>query len=134
MARLARHCQRSPEPIDVAEPFASFGLDSVTMVSIAGELEKWLGRPLPQTLLYDSPTIARLAQNLAGEEEHNPSANADLRASALPSRPAQTAQESRPTKDSETATEPIAIIGLGCRFPGADNPEEFWQLLRRVAA
>jgi myxalamid-type polyketide synthase MxaB len=27
-------------------------------------------------------------------------------------------------------SEPIAIIGMGCRFPGADNPEAFWQLLR----
>jgi len=26
--------------------------------------------------------------------------------------------------------EPIAIIGIGCRFPGANNPEGFWQLLR----
>ena len=25
--------------------------------------------------------------------------------------------------------EPIAIIGLGCRFPGADNPRGFWSLL-----
>lgn len=25
--------------------------------------------------------------------------------------------------------EPIAIIGIGCRFPGANNSEEFWQLL-----
>jgi myxalamid-type polyketide synthase MxaE and MxaD len=25
--------------------------------------------------------------------------------------------------------EPIAIIGLGCRFPGADGPEAFWHLL-----
>lgn len=25
--------------------------------------------------------------------------------------------------------EPIAIIGIGCRFPGANNPESFWQLL-----
>ncbi|MDJ0903719.1 MAG: SDR family NAD(P)-dependent oxidoreductase [Xenococcus sp. MO_188.B8] len=26
-------------------------------------------------------------------------------------------------------SEPIAIIGMGCRFPGANNLEEFWQLL-----
>ncbi|MFW5665084.1 MAG: thioester reductase domain-containing protein, partial [Coleofasciculus sp.] len=26
--------------------------------------------------------------------------------------------------------EPIAIIGIGCRLPGAKNPESFWQLLR----
>nr|VFJ66691.1 MAG: Acyl transferase domain-containing protein [Candidatus Kentron sp. DK] len=26
--------------------------------------------------------------------------------------------------------EPIAVIGMGCRFPGADNPDAFWRLLR----
>ncbi len=26
--------------------------------------------------------------------------------------------------------EPIAIIGIGCRFPDANNPQEFWHLLR----
>ncbi|MEO0837186.1 MAG: polyketide synthase, partial [Cyanobacteria bacterium J06642_3] len=25
--------------------------------------------------------------------------------------------------------EAIAVVGTGCRFPGANNPEEFWQLL-----
>src|SRR5207249_4453268 len=28
------------------------------------------------------------------------------------------------------ATESIAVIGMACRFPGADNPEAFWALLR----
>lgn len=27
-------------------------------------------------------------------------------------------------------TEPIAVIGMACRFPGANNPTEFWELLR----
>src|ERR1700722_10541506 len=26
-------------------------------------------------------------------------------------------------------SEPIAIVGLGCRFPGSENPEAFWRLL-----
>ena len=29
------------------------------------------------------------------------------------------------------AMEPIAIVGTGCRFPGADNPDQFWDLLAR---
>lgn len=29
--------------------------------------------------------------------------------------------------------EPVAIIGVGCRFPGADNVQSFWQLLRNGA-
>lgn len=27
-------------------------------------------------------------------------------------------------------TEPIAVIGMGCRVPGARNPESFWELVR----
>lgn len=31
----------------------------------------------------------------------------------------------------ERATEPVAIIGMGCRFPGgANSPDEFWRVLR----
>ena len=26
-------------------------------------------------------------------------------------------------------TEPIAVVGLGCRFPGATDVEEYWDLL-----
>jgi 3-oxoacyl-[acyl-carrier-protein] synthase II len=31
---------------------------------------------------------------------------------------------------SNNVPEPIAIIGIGCRFPGAPNPQAFWKLLR----
>ena len=29
-----------------------------------------------------------------------------------------------------SAADPIVIVGIGCRFPGASGPEEFWRLLR----
>ncbi|MDE3091500.1 MAG: hypothetical protein KGJ80_19195, partial [Chloroflexota bacterium] len=34
------------------------------------------------------------------------------------------------TSSPPPLAEPIAIIGMGCRFPGANTPAAFWQLLR----
>ncbi|MBW4632289.1 MAG: SDR family NAD(P)-dependent oxidoreductase [Iphinoe sp. HA4291-MV1] len=40
-------------------------------------------------------------------------------------------QTSQVDLKAETETEPIAIIGIGCRFPGgANSPEAFWKLLQ----
>ncbi|HEX3657989.1 MAG TPA: beta-ketoacyl synthase N-terminal-like domain-containing protein [Pirellulales bacterium] len=32
--------------------------------------------------------------------------------------------------EQRARTEPVAVIGLGCRFPGASDPEAYWQMLR----
>ena len=78
---------------------------------LAAELEEWLGRKLSPTLVYDYPTIVALAGFLSGES---------LDAALMPTdRPARTG-----------GREPIAIVGIGCRFPGASGPSAFWKLLR----
>ncbi|MCC7362009.1 MAG: acyltransferase domain-containing protein, partial [Anaerolineales bacterium] len=38
--------------------------------------------------------------------------------------------QSRVEALEQAAREPIAIVGLGCRFPGGDGPDEFWRVLR----
>src|SRR5690606_32260145 len=33
-------------------------------------------------------------------------------------------------REQDSGTEPVAIVGIGCRFPGAGSPLAFWQLIR----
>ena len=96
--------------IDIYEPFASSGLNSVAAVSLSADLEDWLDIKLSPTIVYDYPNIAELAAYLSSSTN-----------------PQHSIVNSTSTVKERAE---IAIIGLGCRFPGANNPEEFWQLLR----
>ncbi|HET7503188.1 MAG TPA: SDR family NAD(P)-dependent oxidoreductase [Kofleriaceae bacterium] len=109
--QLAERLDTSSESIDPCEPFASYGLTSREAVVLSGELEEWLERTLSPTLVWDHPTIRELARFLAGD--------------TAPSQPAP-----RDTAADRMVAEPIAIVGLGCRFPGAPDPDAFWSLLR----
>jgi acyl carrier protein len=55
------------EPHEVApdKPFDGFGLDSVTAVGMTGALEEWLGKRVDPMLIYQHPTISKLAEALA---------------------------------------------------------------------
>ncbi len=109
-AQIARRLKCGTADIDIRQPLASYGLKSRDTLEITAELEQWLGRRLSPILLYHYPTIESLADHLAGdgESEVTPASLGGGRA---------------------LASEPIAIVGLGCRLPGASNPDAFWRLL-----
>jgi cyclopropane-fatty-acyl-phospholipid synthase len=50
-----------PSDFDVRQPFTSYGLDSVQMVGLIGDLETYLGRTLQPTLAWDYPTTETLS-------------------------------------------------------------------------
>ncbi len=110
-AKVAAPLGMRPAEVDLRRPLASFGIGSLQAVRLAADLEEWLGRKLTPTLAYDHPTIDALARFLADEPLPRDASQATEIVSA-----------DRP--------EPIAIIGIGCRFPGANSPGAFWKMLR----
>ncbi|MFF7653931.1 SDR family NAD(P)-dependent oxidoreductase [Streptomyces sp. NPDC007983] len=92
--------------------FKELGFDSLTAVELRNRLSAVTGLRLPATMVFDYPTPHALATylctRLAGE-------------SAVTRGPAMTVAESG---------EPIAIVGMTCRFPGgATSPEKLWELV-----
>src|ERR1700687_5461839 len=103
VSKLSERLGIQSHEIDIQEPFASYGLGSTEAVSLAGELADWLGQRLSAALVYEYPTIEALARHLAGSPDVSESAT-------------------RAGQNRDADSEPIAVIGIGCRFPGASDP------------
>ncbi len=110
VAKIAERLGLAEGEIDIQEPFVNYGLDSLQAIRLSAEVEDWLGGRFSPTLAYDYPNIESLAQYLSSQRSEQQE--------IIPKKP-QIAQ----------TTSPIAIVGMGCRFPQADSPQAFWQLL-----
>ncbi|WP_434391513.1 SDR family NAD(P)-dependent oxidoreductase [Melittangium boletus] len=115
---LGAHLELDPRTVDVHEQFSRYGLDSIGALALVRKLSQRLDRPLSPVAVWRFPTPHELATHLHG------GTSAKAAATAGPP-PDMEAEAARGAPD-----EPIAIIGMSCRLPGAPDLEAFWRLLR----
>ncbi|MFJ4656840.1 type I polyketide synthase [Nocardia sp. NPDC088792] len=104
----------SAEDISPEVRFDALGFDSLGGVEFRNRLAKATGVQLPSTLVFDHPTAAAVATLL----------RAKIDGTSTGAKPARQSRRVR-------ADEPIAIVGMSCRFPGGvRTPEQLWDLVR----
>ncbi|MFE0061367.1 type I polyketide synthase, partial [Streptomyces sp. NPDC059003] len=105
----------SPDAIEDGRPLRDLGFDSLLAVELRNALRTATGLVLPTTLVFDHPDVTRLVRHLHTELF-----------GAEPDAAAPIAPVAVGTADDDA----IAIIGMGCRFPGGINsPEDLWRLI-----
>ncbi|MBL1103923.1 SDR family NAD(P)-dependent oxidoreductase [Streptomyces sp. 5-8] len=102
----------SADTVDTGRTFKELGFDSLTAVEFRDRVVEATGlTDLPPTLIYNYPTPDELVRF--------------LRARSTGEQPADDTPQA-----AAADGEPIAIVGMGCRFPGGvRSPEDLWQLV-----
>ncbi|WP_343961226.1 type I polyketide synthase, partial [Streptosporangium amethystogenes] len=113
VAAVLRHA--SAEVVSERRAFRELGFDSLTAVELRKRLVAVTGLALPSTLVFDHPNPAALVEFLRSQIAGT-AGTADADAAGAPV--------------AAHTDEPIAIIGMACRFPGGvGSPEQLWELV-----
>ncbi|WP_433192158.1 acyltransferase domain-containing protein [Nocardia sp. CA-107356] len=103
------------DAVDEHAPLHRYGLDSTGSAALVAAVSEFLGRAVPILSVWDHPTLATLSEFLARGPRGQ-----DFRSGAT----ARTC-----TARAGQPMEPLAVVGIGCRLPGAPDPTAFWRLL-----
>lgn len=101
--------------------FFDLGGNSLTGLQLVSEIKRVFDIQIAPVVIYEAPTVSSMAKYLGRDMEDD---KADESGQKVGSESAENALEAQKAGGSE-----IAIVGMSCRFPGANNVDEFWKNL-----
>jgi acyl transferase domain-containing protein/NAD(P)-dependent dehydrogenase (short-subunit alcohol dehydrogenase family)/aryl carrier-like protein len=106
---------------EIDRPLIEMGLDSLMAVEFSTQLQMMLGEQfvIGPTMLFDHPTIEAIADHVLEM----------LASEAEGTAPAAAVPIAKNDASELREREPVAIVGMSCRFPGARDLNEFWENL-----
>ena len=119
---LSQHLKLSVEQIEGYQSFSELGLDSLAGIEAIQQLNKSLNTQLSPTILFEYQSVDALVKYL---EQNRKGSTPQLATAKITSD--QTIQITE--KPEQPIATDIAIIGMACKVPGANNLEEYWNLL-----
>ncbi|PSL48183.1 acyl transferase domain-containing protein [Chitinophaga niastensis] len=124
------------EKLDADTPFHDYGVDSILLTQLLREINKEIPEVLDPSLLFEYPSLSSLAVWL--ESNHGTTLSAVFKNTVVENNriPVEVIPVKAVNVISNTMFAPvnhhdndIAVIGMSCRFAGADNLDDYWKLL-----
>jgi len=123
--------------------FQDYGIDSIMITQLLRPISKSLGKDIDPSILFEYSTVrtftswlqatypGELAAVTAGGQAQAPIASEDVQPPAgIPSGNGQASPRRSEPSPTPAGKPAVAVVGMSCRFPGADDLGSYWQLLQ----
>ncbi len=140
--KFMRDLLKIDEEIDLSEEISDYGFDSISITQLVNMINRFYGLDLLPTNVFEYNTIQEFINHIyASNEELIASVYEQEVEEKVMSQQEENTVEERDSIMNEDKIlekvwgsnslekEPIAIVGMSCVMPGADNVEEFWSNL-----
>lgn len=117
----------APEELETDEPFQDYGVDSIILAQLLQQMNQALKEDLDPSVLYEHPTIDAFAEWLVSNGQPLLAEREEPDTEILVPAAVQTVHTEQ---KRDAVTEDIAVVGMSCRFPGAESLDQYWDLLR----
>ena len=129
--------------------FSEYGVDSVLLAAVVRKIERWLGHPFDPSSMLEYPTLGRLSDFITRQYGDKSPPGVGVSVAVASSNGTKVSESASPLTQpvapppapgvapvrfvsrtpGEVRDDRVAIIGMACRMPGANDLAAYWDNL-----